>query len=99
MSDRLQAARDLQARIREVLLRDWDPIGVSDITEAVDEYDDYIHEIHGLLIRRESRHRLVDHLWWIETDHMALFGNRSRTEAVADRLMGLMNLAESPSSS
>ena len=99
MGDRLEAARDLQNRIREVLLRDWDPIGVAEIPEAVDEYDDYIHEIHGLLIRREPRHRLVDHLWWTETDHMALFGNRARTEAVAERLLGLVDQYGSKGSS
>ena len=65
--------------IRKVLLREWDPIGVVDEPEAQDEYDAYIHEIHGMLIRHETRHKLIDHLWWIETEHMGLFGNLTRT--------------------
>jgi hypothetical protein len=69
------------------LLRDWDPIGVSDVPEAQDEYDSYISKIYGMLIRHEPRHRLVEHLWLIETEYMGLFGNRQRTEATVDRLL------------
>jgi hypothetical protein len=89
MSERLDRARRYHKAIRAVLLREWDPIGVAEEPDAQDEYDSYIHEIHGMLIRHEPRHRLVDHLWWVETEHMGLCGNRSRTEAVVDRLMQL----------
>jgi hypothetical protein len=89
MSVRLNHARSYHAAIREVLLREWDPIGVSDILEAQDEYDSYISQIHGLLIRREPLHRLVAFLWWVETVHMGLCGNRRRTEQVAERLLRL----------
>ncbi len=89
MSQRLDRAKRYHEAIHEILLQDWDPIGVADIAEAQGEYDDYIYEIHGMLIRHEPRHRLVDHLWWIETTHMGLFGNRRHTEAIADRLIRL----------
>ena len=32
---------------------------------------------------------MVDFLWWAETQHMGLAGNRRRTEQVAERLMRL----------
>jgi hypothetical protein len=89
MSERLDRARRYHEAIRAILLREWDPIGIADEPHAQDEYDSYIHEIHGMLIRHEPRHRLADHLWWVETEHMGLFGNRSRTEAVVDRLIQL----------
>lgn len=89
MSERLDRARRYHEAIHDVLLHGWDPIGVSDEPNAQDEYDGYIHEIHGILIRHEPKHKLFDHLWWIETVHMGLFGNRSRTEAAADRLIKL----------
>ncbi len=89
MSERLDRARQYHGAIRGILLHEWDPIGVAEEPNAQDEYDSYIHEIHGMLIRHEPRHRLIDHLWWVETEHMGLFGNRSPTEAVADRLLGL----------
>ena len=87
--EHLYHARHYHAAIRQILLHDWDPIGVAHVPEAQDEYDSYIHEIHGMLIRREPRNRLIDHLWWLETQHMGLFGNRTRTEAVADKLIAL----------
>jgi hypothetical protein len=97
MSERLDRARLYHEAIHEILLREWDPIGVAGEPGAQDEYDSYIHEIHGILIRHEPRHRLVDHLWWIETEHMGLFGDRSRTEAVTDRLIRLREEIEAGS--
>lgn len=89
MSEHLQQAKQYHQAIHDILLHEWDPIGVAEEPAATDEYDSYIHQIHGMLIRHEPRQRLVDHLWWIETVHMGLFGNRSRTEAVVERLMRL----------
>lgn len=88
MSEYLDRAKRYHEVIRRVLLHEWDPIGIADQPEAQDEYDSYIHEIHGMLIRHEPLHRLIDHLWWLETEHMGLFGNRSRTEVAARRLFG-----------
>jgi hypothetical protein len=89
MSERLERARDYHAAIREVLMREWDPIGVADIPEAADEYDSYIGEVYGLLVRREPLHKITDFLWWVETQHMGLAGNRRKTEVVAERLLRL----------
>src|SRR5947209_19773401 len=89
MSERLEQARNYHAAIREVLLREWDPIGVAEMPGAADEYDSYISQVHGLLIRREPLHKLIDFLWWVETEHMGLAGNRRRAEQVAERLLRL----------
>ena len=86
----LRRAKCCQESIREVLLREWDPIGVADIPEAQDEYDGYISQIFGMLIRREPQHKLVDFLWWVETEHMELYGNRQRTERVAELLLRIV---------
>ena len=94
MSERLDRAKRIHEAIRSILLREWDPMGIADEPAAQDEYDGYIHEIHGMLIRHEPRHRLLDHLWWVETEHMGLFGNRQRTEAVTNRLIGLREQIE-----
>ena len=91
MKEQLPKAKRYHNAIHNILLHDWDPIGVADEPNAQDEYDGYIYEIYGMLIRREPRHRLIDHLLWIETEHMGLFGNRSRTVALADRLIRLVN--------
>jgi hypothetical protein len=75
--------------IRQVLLHEWEPIGVGDIPQAEDEYDSYVPAIYALLVRRESRYKLIDYLWSVETVAMGLCGNRRRTEEVADRLLRL----------
>jgi hypothetical protein len=92
--DHLDTARRLHQSIHDILLKDWDPIGVADVPEAQDEYDSYVPEIYGLLIRREPRHKVVDFLWWVETEHMGLYGNRGRTEAIADRLLKIGSESE-----
>jgi hypothetical protein len=89
VSEHLDCARRYHEAIHQILLHDWDPIGVRDIPQAQDEYDAYIGEVYGLLIRREPRYKLLDFLWWVETAHMGLRGNRHRTENVTDRLLKL----------
>lgn len=86
-SKALKSAREGHALIREILLNEWDPIGVSEFPEAADEYDSYVPEIYGLLVRRETVQKLVDYLWWLATEHMGLCGDRQRTQQIAERLI------------
>ena len=89
MSERLERAKIMQTAIRELLMREWDPIGVAGMPGAEDEYDSYIYQIYSILIRHEPKQKLVDFLWWAETENMGLFGSRRRTEHVAELLMKL----------
>ncbi len=91
MSEHLDRARRYHNAIREVLLHEWDPIGVSHVPAAHDEYDSYVGEIYALLIRRSPIQELFDLLWWIETEGMGLCGSYSRTNKVAERLIALTN--------
>jgi hypothetical protein len=43
-------ARINRARARDVLMREWDPIGVSGIPEAADEYDSDLGTIYLMLL-------------------------------------------------
>jgi hypothetical protein len=54
----------IQDRIRAVLNKDWDPIGVADIAD--DEYDMYIGHIYSLLATDTDEQAIADHLLWIE---------------------------------
>jgi len=91
MSEHLLRAKTYHDAIHKLLMQEWDPIGVAGIPEAQDEYDSYIPQIYGILIRREPRWKLVDYLWWAETENMGLHGNRHRTERVADLLMQIQS--------
>ena len=62
----------IQNQVREVLNRDWDPIGVADIVG--DEYDGYIGEIHSLLAKHASEKDISDYLLSVEVERMGLTG-------------------------
>jgi hypothetical protein len=55
-------ARSIQESIRDILLRDWDPIGINDVPEAQDEYDSYVGGVYRLLASHCSVDEMVDHL-------------------------------------
>lgn len=82
-------ARLYHEAIRRVLLKEWDPIGVSEIKEAQDEYDSYVGAIYNMLIMQKTKADIFDYLWWLETEHMGLTGNRQSTEHFAERLLKL----------
>ena len=94
MTEQLDRAKRYHDAIRDILLHQWDPIGVANAPAAQDEYDGYVQEIHLMLIRHDPQHRLFDHLWWIETKHMGLCGNRKHTEAIANLLTELRKQLE-----
>ena len=77
------------ATIKEALLNEWDPIGVRGIPGAKGEYDGYVTSIYKMLIQKKTKQEIFDYLWWVETEHMGLTGNREATSAFAERLFGL----------
>ena len=80
-------ARLLHQAIRRALLIEWDPIGVGQMPEAQDEYDSYVPQIYKMLITERPKHEIFEFLWWLETEHIGLSGDRQATEAFAERLM------------
>jgi len=48
-------SRENRARVREILMRDWDPIGVSRVPEAADEYDRYVGKVRDALGHSQRR--------------------------------------------
>jgi hypothetical protein len=73
MSYREQIPDDISEAIRQVLIRDWDPIGVMDDPGwPRDEYDSYIGEIYRYLARGESTEFIARHLCFVEEKMMGL---------------------------
>ncbi len=89
MSQNLKRAKKQHDAIRTILIQEWDPIGINDIPEAQDEYDAYVSGVYRLLISRKPTYEVFEYLWFIETEHMALCGDRQRTKQVAELLVGL----------
>lgn len=94
MRKHLDRAQKYHRRIREILMNEWDPIGVSDTPEAENEYDSYIPHIYSQLIHHNSEEEIFQNLWKIETDYMGLFGNRQTTKKVATSLVRLREQME-----
>jgi len=60
----------IRTAIREVLMRDWDPIGVKDEPLAADEYDMYLAGVYGLLASGVPENTVAAHLRDIEIGRM-----------------------------
>lgn len=58
--------------IRDLLLRQWDPIGINEVPEAADEYDSYIGGVYDLLEQGASEADIANHLRAIEVDRMEM---------------------------
>jgi hypothetical protein len=89
MSEAGERARALHQKIRDVLLKEWDPVGVQDIPEAQDEYDGYVPTLYSMLIARKPIHEVFEYLLWLETEHMGLSADKQRTRSIAEKLVGL----------
>lgn len=79
----------MHQKIREVLLKEWDPIGVRAIPEAQDEYDAYVPTLYSMLIAGKPVCEVFEFLLWIEGEQMGLTVDRQRTQCIAERLMSL----------
>lgn len=95
MIDYTNRARIYQNSIRQILIKEWDPIGIESINEAQDEYDAYVGVLYKMIISRRSKSEIFDFLWSVETDHMGLVGNRAVTESVSERLIELADSIDS----
>ena len=89
MSDYTTIARQTHERIRNAFLEEWDPIGVRNVPEAQDEYDAYVAAVFQLLTQESGPDKIFDYLWWVETVHMGLRGDRQKTFRFAERLARL----------
>jgi len=95
MSESLLKVQQIQAAIRDVLLNEWDAIGVAQFPEAHHEYAGYVAEVYQLVARKASQQEIFAHLWRVATEDMGLPGDKQKTESVAKRLfeMGQTNAA------
>jgi hypothetical protein len=87
-------SRENRARVREILMRDWDPIGISGVEEAVDEYDAYVARAYVMLMDEQANaEAIAAYLFEIATANMGLSADRSslaeRSANAANALVAL----------
>lgn len=85
----MDGSQSLLRRIREVLLKEWDPIDVGSGEGPSDEYDAYITKIYELAIERRSITDVVEYLLLVESEQMGLKGEPERARRVAEVLVRL----------
>ena len=90
-----ESPKHLYARIREVLLADWDPMGFSDAAVPPDDYDDVAREVHAILTGPEaSAERIAAYLRWTEREQMRLQRRPGKASGAAQKLMALIDEVE-----
>lgn len=87
--DELVIPRELYDLVREALHRQWDPIGVSTLTDTLGEYDAYVTALCQLLLAGRDTDGIFAALWRLETEGMGLPGERDTTRAFAARLVSV----------
>jgi hypothetical protein len=83
---------DLYRAIDEILWRNWDPIGVSGMDGARDEYQAYLPEVYRLALAGD-RARIADYLFEVATGRMGLTTQRNQHLAVADKILAAKDRA------
>ena len=86
-------AANLPARIREILLADWDPNNAARFEAARGEYDAYLAPIQDLILSGAMEDELVDFLYAREREIMCFPGlGKQRLRRIARKLLGLRTL-------
>ena len=79
-------SRENRARVRRILLQDWDPIGVRDIPGASDEYDNYADKAYVMLMDdRATAESIASYLYGIAAEYIGL-GHSARLKEDARRV-------------
>jgi hypothetical protein len=83
-------SRESRARVREILLRDWDPIGVYGVPEATDEYDTYADRAYVMLMDEgATASEMAGYLFTVATQHMGL-SDHGRLAEASERVAQLL---------
>lgn len=90
LSSRPRRTLAIQDSIRQVLIEDWDPIGVRGVPEASDEYDAYIGRLYRILFDRRPIDELVNCLEQIEREEICVSTSEQVRRWVAGKLLALM---------
>ena len=71
-TDKRKRAIDIQNSIRQILFRDWDPIGLNDDQNILDEYDAYIAPIYRILVGSRSEDEIINFLFSTEVNEIGI---------------------------
>lgn len=81
--------KPLLRQVREILLRQWDPLGIADIPEAQGDYDSLAVRLAAALLNHEPAPAIAERLLTMERDELALWGDPGRARRAAEMLVQL----------
>jgi hypothetical protein len=83
--------KELWQAVKDVLFREWDPIGVNSNPACGDEYDSYVGVIVRLLQAEADEYKIAEHLRSLQRVSMGLSSaNEERDRRIAGRLISLI---------
>jgi hypothetical protein len=85
--------RELEQRIDEVLYYVWDPIGVSEIPAAREEYSSYTRVILEYVLAEDLK-KVAHQLNNIQVDSMGLLVTEEKNLVVAEQLLDFKSAVE-----
>jgi hypothetical protein len=88
---------ELYRAVDEVLHYLWDPIGVSSIPEARDEYHGYLPHVFGMVRSGENEAAIAAYLSEVVTERMGLSADQRHAQNIAQVLLSWRNAIASKS--
>jgi hypothetical protein len=82
---------EVHRKIEDVLLNDWDPIGVAGVPEAQDEYRGYVRRVYDVAVSNRSAKAISKLLVSFERDSMGLHARKpDELDSVANKILELV---------
>ena len=78
---------ELYKFIGNILLQEWDPIGVNGVPEAADEYNSYLPVVFNKAMNNESAEAIANYLKEIEMERMSLNCNMQKNKEIALKII------------
>jgi hypothetical protein len=83
--------KEIWQAVKEILWREWDPIGINSNPACHDEYDSYVNTIARLLQAEVDEYKMTEHLSNLRRVSMGLSSaDEERDRLVARRLINLV---------
>ena len=84
---------ELYRRVYEIAHYVWDPIGVSEIPEASNEYNSYLTALFGR-VKSGDFDALVEYMKWVETERMGLDFDADKAKRAAKAMIAWKHYIE-----
>jgi hypothetical protein len=82
--------KELWQAVKEILFREWDPIGINSNPACSDEYDSYVNTIVRFLQAGADEYKIAEHLRNLRRVSMGLsLADEDRDRQIARRLIKL----------